>query len=372
MSKSPSAFQGPSQAIGQGNLTSPQVKPDEDVRQTFMREMYKQTYLPFSEYPFLYDNPSYLDPNNPTGVPVRGGDLPPCAPTDTAWYDMWYKLYGFYPPGSTQTNCQPQTTPPVVPGQPPIPVINPEPIPIADGAGGWEGGDPDAGCWPCPAGYTCTAQCYPKTGPVPPYYQGDCNAICSPFQNTIYYDKCKDGCKWGCPPDNRWSHCKHACVPAAQTEEQVCPPCYDRPGYRWSPCKHTCVPQHLTEIQICPPAPPPPALCSSPPLCKSSCHTAECTILKKWKELACKYTKEADRACPGYGLGGRIVCSVKQKIAEAWVKNYGNQYRKCGAGNMSYRTRVASSPGVGYAFYSKPRQRPVGEIIQGARGIAIA
>lgn len=134
--------------------SSPGAKPDQSVNQIFQQEMYKQLFLPYSQYPYLY-GPNYLQglapqypltckdgstpntttnlcadgsnplpnpaalsqlSNNPTAnifgeiPPIQGGDVP--AATQDQQALQYYKnqqneqTYGLFPPGGYTPNPQ--------------------------------------------------------------------------------------------------------------------------------------------------------------------------------------------------------------------------------------------------------------------------
>lgn len=143
--------------------SSPGAKPDLNVTRTFEQEMYKQLFLPYNKYPYLYGQnylqglmPQYGNrctdgstPNATTGLcadgsnpqpnpgdvqnlaqnpyanvfgtipPIQGGDVPPATQNQLAqqYYQQQQNeaTYGLFPPGGYTPN--PQTTAPL-PGTP--------------------------------------------------------------------------------------------------------------------------------------------------------------------------------------------------------------------------------------------------------------
>lgn len=268
----PNQFQGPSAPIGTGGLSGPQVKPDEDVRQTFLREMYKQVYLPYQDYPFLYDNPGL---QNQTGTPVRGGDLPPCAPTDDAWFDMWYKLYGFHPPGSTSNqNCTPN----------PFPTPGPTPTPSPACPQGYKADRCNCRCIPqdtpeiqslCPEAERCPyPQFYPDPLPDTPGTGGweNCGInphappCCLPPTNDPMCRTCRErfgeGCGSECNNGTRLTD--PSCVACKTCYTHADAVCNESQGYRWDVTLNKCVR----------PPVPTPTPTPSPSSCFKSCHDA--------------------------------------------------------------------------------------------------
>lgn len=93
-----------------------QPKPDETINTAFQQELYKQIFLPYDRYPYLYDN-NYrqaLTPTtgdlassirNPTATvfgyrpPIQGGDVPQQDINLDQYYQQLYNNYGMYPPG---------------------------------------------------------------------------------------------------------------------------------------------------------------------------------------------------------------------------------------------------------------------------------
>src|SRR5215212_2757120 len=96
----------------------PKAKTDPKIAQQFAQEMYKQLFLPYSQYPYLYDH-SYIDGtrnvsgdirdypyNNPNSIvmgyrpPIVIGDQKQWAfPPFGEFLDPLYDQYGYFPPG---------------------------------------------------------------------------------------------------------------------------------------------------------------------------------------------------------------------------------------------------------------------------------
>jgi len=113
----------PSGGTGAVSLDNPklaeyQPKPDPTIEQNFQKELYKQIFLPYDQYPYLYDQ-NYLQAQtlaNPDGTPadrannpfntvfgfrppIQGGDVPPNAKDFNQYFDQIYNAYGLFPPG---------------------------------------------------------------------------------------------------------------------------------------------------------------------------------------------------------------------------------------------------------------------------------
>jgi hypothetical protein len=97
-----------------GKLQEYTPKPDETINSVFQQELYKQIYLPYDKYPYLYDenyrqalappasqNPFGSPINTVAGYrpPIQGGDIPPQDTNLDQYYASLYKNYGMYPPG---------------------------------------------------------------------------------------------------------------------------------------------------------------------------------------------------------------------------------------------------------------------------------
>lgn len=96
----------------------PAVKADPRIREIFAKNVYKQLFLPYDRYPFLYDN-NYLEQTrdagsvpfqNPQGIMMNyrpplniggSGTMPNSA--SNLWSSL-YEDYGYYPPGGSYNN----------------------------------------------------------------------------------------------------------------------------------------------------------------------------------------------------------------------------------------------------------------------------
>jgi hypothetical protein len=103
-----------------GSDLAPKPKADPKITADFQREIYKQLYMPFDKYPFLYDdsyldasryispgNPNYPGFTNPEGVlfgyrpPVKIDETHSGVPNYNTVYDSFSSDYGWYPPGGS-------------------------------------------------------------------------------------------------------------------------------------------------------------------------------------------------------------------------------------------------------------------------------
>lgn len=97
-----------------GKLQEYTPKPDETINATFQQELYKQIFLPYDKYPYLYDEnyrQALVPPasSNPFGSPIatvsgyrppiQGGDIPPQDQNLDQYYAQLYQNYNMYPPG---------------------------------------------------------------------------------------------------------------------------------------------------------------------------------------------------------------------------------------------------------------------------------
>ena len=97
-------------------LKPPAVKGDPRIKQIFDKNVYKQLFLPYDRYPFLYDN-NYLSSTrdssstvpyvNPEGItmnyrpPIRIGGGQTANNQYSSLWDQLYNSYGYYPPGGS-------------------------------------------------------------------------------------------------------------------------------------------------------------------------------------------------------------------------------------------------------------------------------
>lgn len=208
-----------------GKLQEYTPKPDETINSVFQQELYKQIFLPYDKYPYLYDenyrqalappasqNPFGSPINTVSGYrpPIQGGDVPPQDINNDQYYASLYQNFGMYPPGGgggPEYNYYYPNSYPYPYGLPPnYPYAFPTQDPL-----GWTV-NIDAGETDTHMDWDDDLNAPPLTGdkpcqyPVPPHVHGN-RTKCSNTYGGACIVECRDPCSQLC------KECVNACGP---------------------------------------------------------------------------------------------------------------------------------------------------------------
>lgn len=257
--------------LGAANLSAYDIKGDPTVNTVYQQELYKQLFLPYDQYPYLYDE-NYRqsltkpqDPNAPFDPaslvygyrpPIQGGDVPPELTATTGGQqqllDYLAQNYGLFPPGGGAT---PYDTQYFTPGQGQGLPSNMSCMNDASGVLFCQSPSQTSinckqimGYWFCPMNAPITD---PTT--TTPAQPPSANQLCFDYQNNTYCESATQTGQDCMHIDNKW-YCPARPVPQGGTG--VTPNCFVQQGFTYceSPSQTSINCQQLAGKWYCPTA----------------------------------------------------------------------------------------------------------------------